>query len=229
MRQQVSKVSAHVETLLDLMLDAWGKWALLEPILKDRTTIAAWGGGKRGRALDGIRRSLMHVCILDIAHVAFEPDDRSPSVEKVLHDIANPSTLKLIKADFMAAWVGPKSASPDYDERLMEAESRFEADLALIKEEWAKLERSAQLRSFKKFRDKNLAHVELMYEDGKYRQLKVSTLGIKWRDIGLILAELQTVVLGLNRLCRCAHLDMDDARQQFQQSAELFWHARSVA
>lgn len=96
MRQQVSKVSAHVETLLDLMLDAWGKWALLEPILKDRTTIAAWGGGKRGRALDGIRRSLMHVCILDIAHVAFEPDDRSPSVEKVLHDIANPSTLKFI-------------------------------------------------------------------------------------------------------------------------------------
>jgi hypothetical protein len=228
-RQQVTKLAAHVETLLDILLDAHARWALLRPILTDRSIISAWGGGTRARALDGIRRSLVHVCVLDIAHITLESDERSPSIKKVMKDLQIQSTLKLLRSGFIAAWAGTKASTPDFEERAREAEAKFDSDLAIARNGWAALESSARLKGFKTFRDKNLAHVELMYESGRYEQLKVSALGIKWKDIGLILDEIQPVVLALNSICRAAGMDMEGTRERFAESATIFWGARNVA
>jgi hypothetical protein len=171
----------------------------------------------------------MHVCVLDIAHITLESDERSPSIKKVMSDLQNQSTLKLLRSDFIAVWAGTKASVPDFEERAIEAAARFDRDLATARGGWAALEASTRLKGFKTFRDKNLAHVELMYESGRYEQLKVSALGIKWKDIGLILDEIQPVVLALNSICRAAGMDMADTRERFAESATVFWGARSVA
>jgi hypothetical protein len=227
-RSQVTKLAAHVETLLDILLDAHARWEMLKPILNDRSVISAWGGGARASALDGIRRSLMHVCVLDIAHITLEPHKNSPSIGKVMIDIENESTLKLLRSDFMAAWAGPKGSTPDYEQRSRDAAQRFERDLTVARDGWSALKTSARLLSFKTFRDKNLAHVELMYDSGRYEHLKVSSLGIKWKDIGQILNEVDPIVLALNSVCRVAGFDLANAREQFAESAKLFWEGRNV-
>jgi hypothetical protein len=228
MRKQAAKLSAHVEALLDILLDTYSKWTLLEPILKERSAIAFWGGGARARSLEAVRRSLAHVCVLNIAHLAFEADKRAPSIQKVVGDLTNRHVLHTLRGDFVRFWAGTKS-EPQYLELKLDAEARFDRSLSDARHLWSELEDSKELRALKTLRDKSFAHVELMFRNGAYRRFDGTALGVRWRDIGLILDQMAPVVLALNSVCRNAGFDMTDATQRMRDNARLFWAPRAVA
>jgi hypothetical protein len=222
-RQRIIKLEAHVETILDLLLDAEAKWAVLHPILVNRPLIGVVGGGYRARGLDIVRRALMQSCVQDIAQIAFDPYDGSPSISKVIADLGDPSTVKLLRKKYLNIYVGPKTDPAYSDKRLSDATSKFENALKVAQIQWKELSTSPELKAFKKFRDMQLAHVELSYSNGKYHRLNVSKLGIKWKDIGLTLLRLESTIMALNTVVRGAWINMADSREQFEQNSSMFW------
>jgi hypothetical protein len=217
MRQQVEKLEAHVETLLDILLDAFAKWSLLETTLIDKQLIAAVGGGRRLRGLDIVRRSLMQSCVQDIAHITLDPHKNVPSINKVIADLETASTINLLRSKFVQLWAGQDA------ERRTEAHNRFEINLEASRRDWSNLQESRVLAGFKQLRDQQLAHVQLIFSEGKYERLDVPALGLKWRDIRLMLELIEPIVLSLNTVVRCAGIDMDEERERFRKAAEIFW------
>jgi hypothetical protein len=217
MQQQVEKLEAHVETLLDILLDAFAKWFVLEATLINKELITAVGSSRRLRGLDIVRRSLMQSCVQDIAHITLDPHKNVPSINKVVADLGTPSTVELLRLKFIGFWAGCDSNGR------AEAQIKFEQNLESTRRHWSILQLSQELVAFKTLRDQQLAHVQLSLSEGEYERLDVHALGLKWRDIGLMLERIEPIVQSLNMLVRCAGMNMKDEKERFRQAAEIFW------
>jgi hypothetical protein len=159
----------------------------------------------------------MQSCVQDIAHITLDPYKNVPSIKKVISDLETASTLELLRSRFIDLWAG---SDPD---RRAEAQTKFLRNLELARQDWSGLERSQELCAFKTFRDQQLAHVQLIFSDGEYERLDVGALGLKWRDIGLMLERIEPIVLSLNMVVRCAGINMNDEKERLRQAAEIFW------
>jgi len=228
------KLVAHAERLLDELIGLRAKYAMLRPLLFDRNTVAAWTAGKRGYGLSIIRSTLVESCVLEIAKIALDKDDRTPSLLSLGAALADPTLVADLR-EVYAVWnlVPTEGEDPDVIAILHASEKReqeirgkqFDSLVAELRDRWAKLHASSALGSFGKMRDKIIAHNELQFDGTKYVPLDVAGLGLKYQDFDLVLAELDALVNLVSLVFRGANFDFKGHDEQLAKAREGFWNS----
>lgn len=127
MPRRKPKLKAHAEHLLDLFLGLRGRFAMLEPMLFDRSVIDQWGSGKRAHGFRILANTLLHTCILDIAKIALDKDKRTPSVAQLVAALEDPAMVAELREEFAIWNLAPISGEdPDVIALLQAAERREE-------------------------------------------------------------------------------------------------------
>jgi len=106
MPTKIEKLEAHASHLLDIFIGLREKFAMLEPMLFDKTVVHANGSGAQQRGFLILRHSLFLSCAQDIAKLCYDRDERTPSIHKIVEALGD-TTLRKTLADRYAAFVSP--------------------------------------------------------------------------------------------------------------------------
>jgi hypothetical protein len=226
------KLQAHAEHLLDAFLGLRGTFAMLEPILFERSVVELWGAGKRAQGLHVLTTALFQSCVLAIAKITRDNDERSPSVMKLVTALDADSLAAELREAFAIWNLAPIS---DYDsnvlallqtaERREEQKRRIEFDALVqdLRSGWASLGVSPAMKSFGVIRDKLIAHNELWHDGLTYRPLDISTLGLKWSDLRAVINDLQTLIAQITLVYRNTSFAFDALDKQLAAAKTQFW------
>ena len=211
--QALSRIRGHVEHLLDLHIGLRHKLALLAPLLPDGSASVEKRSGSALLGLNVVRVTLFLSCVQDLAKATLDKDKRAPSVVNIMSVLANPSGRDALRQTYVAS-ASKLDEDPGAD---------FDATLAAIQDDWQHLQQTRQLASCQMMRDKLIAHTEARLEGSSYLLLDVSTLDLKWTDVGALTLQLEDIVVGLNKTIRGADFDFDDLDAKLEKAKREFW------
>jgi len=226
------KAVAHANRLLDDLIGLRTTYAFLRPILFDQETIAAWGGGRRAYGLNVIKTTLLEWCVLEIAKIALDQDDRTPSLRRLDQTLDDPQVLDELREEYAVHALVPMGTDdPEVLALVAKAEQRDEANrriefdqlVARLRTRWTELSASNTLAAFGTMRDKVVAHSELQYDGTKYAPLDIASLGLQYGDLRKVIVELDALVDLVNLVFRGANYDFDGHDKQLAGASAVFW------
>lgn len=205
----------------------------MEPLLFNECVVKEWGSGRRARGFKILKNSLFLSCAQDIAKLTVDDDERTPSLSNLIRALADDGLRAELKAQY-AYWKSPlvrEERDPQILEvirqwELREKAERLEQFDALYCEAmhlWAKISTSDLIKGFRIIRDKVTAHTEVRWVVDKYQFVDVGALGIKWRDLHVVIADMQRLVELLGLLIRCAGFAWEALDTQLGKAARDFW------
>jgi hypothetical protein len=233
MTSRTSKVEAIASHVLDGYLLLREKVALLEPMLFDPSVVNARGKGFSGRGFNTLKHSLFLGCVQDIANLCLDGDSRAPSILNVARALRDEPIRRGLRNKF-ADWGAPL-ADPETDPLILEALKRIElreqserqAQFDDLYQEfqvlWTEISESPVLNAFRHIRDKVSAHTEIRQVADTYAAVDLSTLGIKWGDIGGTARKIQRLVELCGLLVRNTGFAWDALEVQLKRTASGFW------
>lgn len=233
MPTQTEKLEAHASHLLDAFIELRQRYAMLDPMLFDKSVVASNGAGKKARGFSILKHSLFLSCAQDIAKLTLDDDLRTPSLNNHIKALTD-DTLRQALRERFAVWKIP-SADEETDPEIIEAlhriELREEAQRRVQFDElyceatalWASLSTSEIIKSFKTIRDKVSAHTEVRLIADKYQFIDIGTLGIKWGDIKSTIDQMQRLVEIIGVLIRNAGFAWDALDAQLTRASKGFW------
>jgi hypothetical protein len=207
---------------------------MLEPILFDEATIGRWGSGKRAHGLRLLTTTLVQSCVLGIAKIALDKDERTPSISKLVAALADERMVDGLREEF-AIWHLAPTTGDDAEviallqkmERREEEERRaqFNRHLAELLAGWSELSASAPLKSFGIMRNKLVAHSEIWHDGEKYRPVDITSLGLKFADLRTVITSLQRLIDLINLIYRNASFDFEMLDKQLNEAKNQFWQS----
>jgi hypothetical protein len=212
--QALAKIRGHSEHLLDLHVGLRNKHALLSPLLPGGSVSKEIRTGPAALGLRVLRVSLFLSCVQDLIKATVDKDKRAPSLVNIMSMLSNPSILEALRT----AYVANETTFAEGDASL-----EFDSTVAQLNEDWQHLEATPQLTSCQLIRDKLIAHTEVRFADPSYSLLDVSSLGLKWTDVGALMLQLEDLVIAVNRIVRCSSFDFDDLDSKLTRAREEFW------
>jgi len=232
MPSRKEKLAAHAEHVLDQFIGLRGKFAVLEPMLFDTVVAGVWGNGKKAQAFATLRNTMVNGCVLDIVNIALDRDERTPNVGKLVAALDDVALIAELREEFAIWKLPPTGVSDPAILRLLRAgEQREEAERSKKFDEfveaartgWKELCASPALSSFGTMRDKLIAHSELWHDQGQYRPRDVSTLGLKFGDLGTTIERLEPLVDRLTLIYRNSSYDFATLKAQLLHGRDAFW------
>lgn len=238
MPTQTEKLEAHASHLLDAFIQLRQRYAILDPMLFDKTVVATHGSGKKARGFGVLKHSLFLSCAQDIAKLTLDDDPRTPSLTNNIRALTDDALRHTLREQF-AIWKIPlieEETDPEILEALRRMELREETERRAQFDElyceatalWAALSSSPTIKSFKAVRDKVSAHTEVRLVADKYQFVDVGTLGIKWGDTKVTIEQMQRLVEIIGLLIRNAGFAWDSLDDQLKQASEGFWGVDDV-
>lgn len=238
MRTQLDKLQAHTAHLLDAFIRLRERYAILEPMLFDKSVVESKGLGRQSRGFHVLKHSLFLSCAQDIAKLTFDDDARTPSLSNLIQALSYDQLRHTLRETF-AAWKTPLAedeTDPQIIEALRRMELREEAERRAQFDElyceaislWAALSTNGAVKSFKTIRDKVSAHTEIRFVADKYQFVDVGTLGIKWGDLKRTIGQMQRLVEIAGLLIRNTGFAWDMLDEQLQHASTGFWGMSSV-
>lgn len=229
-RQQ--KVTAQAEHLLDVFRALRGRFALLEPLLFDAEMIRRLGAKDRSAGLQLIRAALLESCVLEIAKIEHDGDDRSPSLAGLIASLEDTKLCGALRESF-AVWglvpqAGEDPAVIELLQKINEREenerrAKFNALVASLRTDYAELENSPALKSFRTMCDKLIAHNQLSFDGNEYKPLDVTSLGLKLGDLRVVIEALERLMDKVTLVFRNASFDFRLLRAQLKRDSDAFW------
>jgi AbiU2 len=212
--QALSKIRGHTEHLLDLHIGLRNKYTLLSPLLPGGFVFEEKRTGPATLGLDVLRVSLFLSCVQDLVKATVDKDKRAPSLLNIMFMLADPSICDILRRTYAES--GSKSA--DEDMRV-----DFDSTNAQLQDDWQHLQHTTQLNSCQLIRNKLIAHTEVRLADSSYSLLDISSLGLKWTDVGALMLQLEDIVVALNKIVRCSSFDFDDLNAKLNRAQVEFW------
>ncbi|WP_018149714.1 AbiU2 domain-containing protein [Leeia oryzae] len=235
---ELEKLKAHSEHLLDGFLGLRERYAMLEPMLFNRSVIKAKGQGAMGRGFLAIKNNLFLYCCQDIAKLTLDKYDTSPSIKRIVDKLQDEKLLATLEDEFSVWYVEPPVGEKDptvldllkrMDEREhLDRRANFKELVKSLNLNWQELENKQALDSFKKIRNKVSAHLDVNLVGGKFQPLDIGSLGVKWKDIGETIAEMQVIIEHIGLIVRGASFAWDSLDNNLQNAAKGFWEAENV-
>jgi hypothetical protein len=231
--QQIVKLRAQAEHLLDLFIALRERFAMLQPLAFDQQLAKRAGAGPPARGYIILRNTLLQSCIQDLVKLALDPDPRTPSITNLMAAFQDAAVRQRLLADYAVSpkpmLVGPGDPLPsEVLEDIMAREKQrlardFEKAWLDLTGSWATLKADARLAAFKTWRDKLIAHAELHHAEGKYHLTDLSSLGLKWRDLGDVVAAVQHLVESIGTVTRGASFAWKMLDDQLGEASQDFW------
>jgi hypothetical protein len=107
----------------------------------------------------------------------------------------------------------------EQDERRLQFDELYTEFQAL----WREVSESAVLNAFRHVRDKVSAHREICQVADQYVPVDLSTLGIKWGDVGGVARQIERLVELCGLLVRNTGFAWDALEVQLKRAANGFW------
>lgn len=238
MPTQTEKLEAHASHLLDAFIQLRQRYAILDPMLFDKTVVETNGSGQKARGFSVLKHSLFLSCAQDIAKLTLDDDSRTPSLSNHIQALTDEALRHTLRERF-AIWkilLAEDETDPEILEALRRMELREEAQRRTQFDElyceatalWADLSTSQTIKSFKTIRDKVSAHTEVRLVADKYQFVDIGTLGIKWGDIKATVGQMQRLVEIIGLLIRNAGFAWDSLDDQLTRASEGFWSVRGA-
>jgi hypothetical protein len=212
--QALSKLRGHVAHLLDLHIGLRHKLALLAPLLPGGSAVSSRRTGPAKLGLNVMRSTLFLSCIQDLAKATLDNDKRAPSLVNIMSALGDAQRCNDLRESYLASESGSTK-----EEMLVD----FDSTLVQIQEGWDHLQQTKQLASYQLMRDKLIAHTEARFDGSSYVLLDVGELDVKWTDVGALSLQLEDIVVGLNKIVRCASFDFDDLDGKVNKARDEFW------
>jgi hypothetical protein len=234
MDPQIRKLQAHARHSLDGMIYLRERYAILEPMLADKSVRQDFGSGKRTRGFEVLRYSLLLACIQDLVKITVDTDPRAPSVHNILAAISDKRVASKLRVGF-AEWNHPIPAEYADDREILsaltrmdereESERRQQFDMlyADLQSKWADFRAKPTLQSFRTVRDKVSAHTEIRPVAYKYQPIQIGELGITLTDLRTAVDDLQEIVELMGLIVRNADFAWDILSEQLSQASRDFW------
>ena len=232
------KLEAHASHLLDAFIQLRERYAILDPMLFDKTVVEANGSGRKARGFNVLKHSLFLSCAQDIAKLTLDDDPRTPSLSNNIRALADQAFQNTLRERF-AIWKTPL-AEDETDAEILEALRRMELREAAQRRGqfdelyceattlWAALSTSPTIKSFKTIRDRVSAHTEVRFVADRYQLIDIGTLGIKWGDIKVTIGQMQRLVEIIGLLIRNAGFAWESLDDQLLRASEGFWGVESA-
>lgn len=233
MPTRLDKLQAHASHLLDAFIQLRERYAMLEPMLFDKSVVESKGSGLKSRGFHVLKHSLFLSCVQDIVKLIFDADTRTPSLNNMINALGDERFRNTLREDF-AIWKIPlveEETDPQIIEALARIELREEAERRAQFDElyceatslWTTLSNNEAVKSFKTIRDKVSAHTEVTLFADKYQFINIGTLGIKWGDLKLSIGQMQRLVEIVGLLIRNVGFAWDSLDEQLQKASHGFW------
>lgn len=236
MTAQIKKIQAHAEHLLKGFLILRERYEMLVPMQLDADVIKNHGTKTKYRGFICIKNNLLLFCCQDISKLCLDNDDKSPSIS--IKTIVNrlesqPALMKKLEDQYAVSYIDPPPGEKDpvvlaAFKRKMESDEaerrvKFNELTSQLHSKWSTLSSSQVLPKFKTVRDKVTAHLDVALGDGKYQEIDIRTLGIKWKDVGESIVAMQGVVELIGLIVRASSFSWDDLDRQLKKIADNFW------
>lgn len=239
MPTRIEKLQAHAAHLLDAFIQLRERYALLEPMLFSEIVTKERGAGRQARGFRVLKHSLFLSCSQDIAKLALDDDERTPSLANLIRSLADDDLRAELREQF-AVWKIPsieEESDPEIVAALRRIELREESERreqfdSLYCEAtalWAKLSTSAVVKAYRTIRDKLSAHTEVRFVVDKYQFIDVGSIGLKWGDFRTTIEEMQRLVEIMGLLIRNAGFAWDMLDKQLDEAGRGFWELPRAA
>lgn len=239
MSTEIKKLKAHAEHLLDGFLGLRERYAMLEPMLFKQPVIKAYGHGNMTRGFLAIKNNLFLICCQDIAKLALDNYETTPSIKRIVEKLQPSELLSILEEEYSIWYVDPPAHEKDpevlallkhMDEKEREERRvQFKEFVSRLIEKWRALADKPSLEAFKKIRNKVSAHLDINLIDGKYQPLDIDTLAIKWKDLRETIEQMQEIVELIGLVVRGASFAWDSLDKQLNDTANGFWAANAAA
>ena len=234
MNKQITKLQAHTDQLVSCLLGLKEKYAFLRPMLFDGKIVKHFGSGERRRGFESIKYSLFYGCAQDIARITLDNDKRTPSICGIITPLLiNTGLLDELCVRY-SSWGYIVRETDDAELRAAleshlaeETELRrqkFHATFNKLIADWDAFKVKQSTDAFKIIRDKLTAHLELhLCSDDVYRITDIAKLGLKWRDLGEAIKDVEIMITALNSIVRNAGFAMEDFDEGLEKAIQGYW------
>ena len=209
----ISKHSAHLLHVTNAYRGLEEKYALLDTMLFDEALVQK----HKNRGFEVLRQALFFTCVVDIVNIACKKGgNKTPSIEGVASVFCNEEILKYFHDEIVnhEAFVGYPSMQEKQSQKFWENVGTTKAKIDCLLH-------SSQMEAFETIRDKRIAHLELKKSGDEYELIDISTLGLKWVDIKLVLDDITTIIENLNIVMTGSHISKRDEINQ--KMRDEFW------
>ena len=225
-------MQGYAEQLLDSCIGLKEKYAMLNPVVRNESLRNKFSG-KRQRGLTIIRNILFLSCAIDIANICLESGQHAASINQFILFLADKKIINQLRETFADREIQQVSSNEidipteilkaHHDKRKKMYLSTFDNNLSELNSLWSSFSQSGIPDSFKTIRDKIAAHVELRFDDGKYKQFDANKLDISWDNLDTAINTIQQLVELINNIVRRAGFAWDDLDEQLEKASLGFW------
>jgi len=184
----LKKKRAQIEHLTLAFHGLNEQYSLLEPMLFDDELVRK----HNNYGFTVIRQSLFFNCILDIVNIV-KREDGDISIESIADMFSEEVIMKTLHDEivYFEAYKG----IPELEQSQSEAFNKSVVDVQVAIKEFLA---SDEYVSFKTIRNKRVAHIVLKQVGNEYGLLDISTLGLKWEDLKVVIDKLSDIIFNLN-------------------------------
>jgi AbiU2 len=216
MKEQIKKLEAEVEALFTLTVRAYGRFAFLRPMMRNKVLLRRIRRERKGDGFARLRNWLYWALVLDLNKICSDDGKRTPSLKRI--------TEKL-KDDHLRKQLEDKYANNRHFE---EAELRAEFNHLYSKylQRAKKLLSSQSVGGYKTIRDKAISHNELRLSQGGstgYDFYEAKEAKLKYGDERRLLSTLQGLIKLLLIIVRSVDFEWGTVVRIEEEAARKFW------
>jgi hypothetical protein len=233
MPTQIEKLEAYAAHLLDGFIFLRQRYAMLAPMLFSEAVVAKHGAKEKHAGFNILKNSLFLSCSQDIAKLAMDDDERTPSIRNIIGPLSNDALRAELQQRY-AKWALSPIDEKDIElvAAIKQLQLRDQAERVThfgelyceLTKLWSALSTSKAMKSFQTIRDKLTAHTEIRYTADKYQPIDISNLGLKWSDMKVVMDQMQRSVELLGVLVRNAGFAWPMLDEQWASASKEFWN-----
>jgi len=229
------RVSAHATYLLNDFLQLRERYEMLHPMLFDAQVVSQYGSSKQARGYIVLRRSLFLSCCQDIAKLVRDSDSNTPSITRILTDLALPTIRADLRQRICDAELSSERLETDptlaaiyrarEPDQITKYGAEFDEKYDAAMTAWEQLQGCAVVKACYTIRNKITAHTEI--SRSTYQPIDISTLGITYDGLKPTIDAMQDLVEMIGGLVRGASFTWERFNSVMTESAYDFWEDKT--
>lgn len=229
---EINKLQAHTEHLLDGFITLRENYAMLRPMLHNKSVVSKRGSKKHYRGFIIIRNTLFLSCCQMIANLSFDKNKQCPSIFQLIQKLKNIKLRAQLKESY-TIWTPPSIGSHDLESlqtlKMMEEHDQiiraeeFEQQYLNLLNSWYQFSNSTPAKSIEKIRKKVAAHTDISLIKGKYTPFDIQSLDLKWDEIFTTIGEIQNLIDLLNSLIRNSSYYWEELDRLIDETVNNYW------
>ncbi len=231
---KIAKLQAQVESLLGLLIRAYGHFLFLRPMMVNPKLIERISSQEKGVGFRQLRDWLYWGFIQEIVKLCLDASDKTPSIRNLSTALEDEKTVQTLKHKYSRR-APPKIECLEQEiidqlQKQEESELRSEFDEAYerFRKTSAELLSSHALSGYKTIRDKLIAHNELCKSDDGYSFFDIKVLSLKYGQERRVLEATKDVVNDLDALVRNASFSWNHFFERESQHVCKFWEIETI-